>query len=305
MTPATAKQKKMSALELSQKTIALMVKFHKFGNHRKVSTAEVQVEADKEWISVSKKLVECPELEQILSLDGRVRKFLDSRALPSLLAKGIYLLPLPYVEEVNAKLQEFSAEREKLVQAFGKVYVAVVREAQKKLDAIFDEGDYPGVEEMERQFYLKFQYISFNTPVALEQINAELYEQEKAKAEIVWKDANETIQQLLRANLGDLVSHLVNKLTPDEGGKKKKFHDSALTNLDEFLKTFDVRNVTNDADLKKLVDKAKKLVAGTSPELLRNEEENRAFVTAGFEEIKKAIAPMIVERPKRSISFED
>lgn len=75
--------------------------------------------------------------------------------------------------------------------------------------------------------------------------------------------------------------------------------------MEDFLKTFDVRNITDDKQLKVQVGKMRQLLKGTNPELLRTDESNRDFIREKFEEIKKNMAPLIVEKPTRSISFDE
>jgi hypothetical protein len=307
MSPRTAVQTRQggSRVDLMERTVALVVTFSGLGNHRKVSTSQIEVDADKEWINVSKCLIDAKELEAINSFDGEIRRWLDTRALPSLLKKGIYLLPLPFLEEVNARLKEYSEGRARLVEKLAAVYESLIRDARGRLRDLFNPADYPSVEVMQDSFRLRWQYISFNTPANLEQINKEIYQEEVAKAQVAWNQANETIQQMLRAAMADLTKHMVDKLTPGTDGKKKVFKDSSVNKLQEFLATFDIRNVTDDAELKKLVDQAKALTRNVDPAILRSDEAVRKAVRVGFAKIQKAIEPMIVVQPRRAISFEE
>jgi hypothetical protein len=295
----------MNVVDLSKATTALVVNFHKVGNRRKVSSQLVEVDAAKEWISVSKRILEGKELEAISSCDNRVRKYLEARALPSMLKKGIYLMPNGFVVEVDAKLKEFVAEREALVQKFIKAYKRIVAEAKEALAGLFDQIDYPEAEELGAMFFLKWRYISFNTPASLEHISAEIYAEEKEKAQAQWVEATDAIQKLLRANMAELVNHLVEKLTPSEDGKKKKFKNATIDRLSEFLQTFRQRNVTNDSELEKLVSDAEKLIAGTNPDLLRSDDAARELAQKGFAKIAAAMSPMIEETHKRKIKFQD
>jgi hypothetical protein len=296
---------KKSALDMMQRTVALVVTFGGIGNRRKVSTSQIEVEADKEWLSVSKKLIEADELEAIHHLDAKIKSYLDTRALPSLFKRGIFLLPISLVEEVNVKLSSYSHDRRMLVDALVKVYTSHVKEAKIRLRDLYNEQDYPTKEQLRAAFTISWQFTSFNTPAALNQISRELYEAEKAKAEACWVEAREAIQQLLRANMQEMVNHLVDKLSPGEEGKKKIFRDTAVSKFQEFLQTFDARNVTDDAQLKKLVDQAKNLLEGVDPQVLRSNEGARDSVRAGFEKIKAAIDPMIVVKPRRAIQLDD
>lgn len=298
-------QKKASALDLMQRTVALVVTFGGMGNRRKVSTTKIEVDADKDWILVSKQLLDCEEYEAIRHLDGEVMRWLGTRALPSLLKRGIYLLPLAYVEETNERLEDFHQQRQQLVEKLVKVYRAAVKEAQTRLRDVFDASDYPSEVHLRRAYKLQWQYISFNTPASLQQVSRELYEQEKAKAKAHWVEARETITQMLRAHMLEMTNHLVEKLTPEKDGKKKIFRDSAVEKFNDFLATFEVRNVADDAQLSEIVKKAKTLLKGVAAQNLRTEEALRDQVQDGFRKIKAQLSGMVTKQPRRAIQLDD
>lgn len=292
-------------IDLMQKTVALVVTFSSVGNRRKVHSSRVEVDADKAWLAVSKKLIECDEYEAIGRLDSEVKSYLDARALPSLLKRGIYLLPIPMVKDVDDQLRRYVELRKECVERLIVVYRKHVNEAEGRLRELFERTDYATPEQLRAGHSLTWQFTSFNTPASLQQVSRELYEKEKEKNEALWKDANEACQQLLRQNMGEMVDKLVDKLTPGEDGKKKIFRNTAITNIQEFLSTFDMRNVTDDAKLKAIVDKARALLSGVDPEQLRTEEGLRDAVRNGFEKIQSSMSGMIEVKPKRAISLED
>jgi hypothetical protein len=73
----------------------------------------------------------------------------------------------------------------------------------------------------------------------------------------------------------------------------------------DFLQTFEARNIADDKELKILVGKAKDLLKGADPEILRDDEAARRQVRDGMAEIKETLDKLVVERPARMISFED
>jgi hypothetical protein len=105
--------------------------------------------------------------------------------------------------------------------------------------------------------------------------------------------------------MADMVSHLVDRLSSKEDGKKKIFRDTVMDPINEFIRTFPARNLTDDAELQELVNQTKQLVGGVNPENLRNNEGLRDTVQTGFTEIKSKLDTMIVKMPKRAIRFED
>lgn len=294
-----------SALQIAQRTVALVVTFSGIGNRRKVSNSQVDVDADKEWIAVSKRLIDAEELEAISSLDGEVRRYIDSMALPAMLKKGVYLLPIELIEIVTMRLREYDIQRRMLVKRFVAAYAALVQEARSRLRELFNPADYLHPDDVEHKFRLRWQLIQFTTPASLEQISKELFEQEKAKAEAQWAETRDTIQQLLRSNLAELINHMVDRLEPDKHGERKVFKDSAISSMNGFLQTFNARNVTDDAEMARLVKEAKGLLSGVSAKQLRNSSDLREEVHDGFAKIKHMLDPLLIVKPARAISFEE
>src|SRR5437667_310686 len=100
--------------DLARKTVFVKLHLGLLGNTRKVSSAQVEVDADKNSIHISKSLLDSPELEAIRRLDGEIRRYLYSTCLP--FEPGIHLLPIGLIEPADAKLNEFRAKREELVE---------------------------------------------------------------------------------------------------------------------------------------------------------------------------------------------
>jgi hypothetical protein len=98
---------------------------------------------------------------------------------------------------------------------------------------------------------------------------------------------------------------MVDRLSGSEDGKPKRFNSSVLENVSAFLECVDGRNITNDTQLKALADRAKQIVKGIDPELLRNDGNAREYVAKGFEAIKGKLDGLMVGAGTRAIRFED
>src|ERR1035437_1147093 len=68
--------------DLAKKTVFIKVHLGLLGNSRKVSSSQVEVDADKALIHAAKNLLDSPELQAIRSLDGDVRRYLYDTCLP-------------------------------------------------------------------------------------------------------------------------------------------------------------------------------------------------------------------------------
>jgi len=122
--------------DLARKTVFVKLHLGLLGNTRKVSSAQVEVDADKNSIHISKTLWDSPELEAIRRLDGEIRRYLYSICLP--FEPGIHLLPIGLIEPADGKLNEFRAKREELVEVFLGAYPRLCAEAVGRLRTLYN-----------------------------------------------------------------------------------------------------------------------------------------------------------------------
>ncbi len=166
--------------DLARKTVFIKLHLGLLGNSRKVSSSQVEVDADKELIRVAKTLLDSPELQVIRTLDGDVRRFLYDTCLP--FEVGIHLLPLGLLETVDEKLVEYRDKRSVLVEVFLAAYPRLCREAAGRLRTLHNPADYPPVEEVRSRFTLSWQYVSYGVPEQLREISALMFQTERDKA---------------------------------------------------------------------------------------------------------------------------
>lgn len=289
---------------LDDKSVLLVVGFHRLGNSRKVSTSQVEVDADKSMLHINKNLLDAREYDAIRTHDGQTRAWLATRALPSLFKEGVFRVPNKLVVDVDEYLTARAAERKELVEAFRKAYVQRVTEAVARLNGLANINDYLTADDAAAKFGLTWRYVTFATPDALKNLRAGLFEREKAKVAKMVEEAAEEIKTVLRVQMAALVKRMVAQLAPSVDGKRKKIYDSLVGNVADFLNTFNARNLADDVELTKLVDQARNVIAGVQPELLRESDGIRESVQTGFTKIQKALDKMIVDRPARVFDFE-
>src|SRR5713226_3037425 len=233
--------------DLAQKTVCLKVHLGLIGNSRKVSNSQVEVDADKQLIRVSKTLLDSVELQVIKTLDGEVRRYLYDTCLP--FESGIQLVPLPQIETVDKKLREYAQKRLELVDAFAGAYPRLCEQAAARLRTLYNPNDYPPVDIVRSHFAFTWRYLSFGVPGQLKEISARIFEDEREKAGRMMAEASSEIQQVLRAALAEMVAHLRDRLADQADGKPQRIRESTVQKLRNFLDTFDFRNVTDDEEL--------------------------------------------------------
>lgn len=322
-TPAPAGSPVISkAKDIADRAVCLSVRKRTLGNRRHVRDEDigerpdqaeidwegdrpVMIQAAKAALCITKRLLDSAELRAITNMDTEARRYLDSVCLPSSFREGVYLLPIPLIDQVDCRLQEFAARRLELVEAFLAVYPAQCAAESDRLRKLHNPNDYVPLDLVRNAFGFDWQYIAFSVPGELKSISSSMWRREQKKTADMWDEARREIQTVLRASMAELVDNLVDKLRDDpETGKPRRFQDTTVSKLQDFLATFSARNLADDAQLAGLVDQAKLLAMGVSAEDLRQPGALRAKAAAGFAEINKTLAGMIVLKG-RKFKFEE
>jgi hypothetical protein len=288
-----------------ERTICLSLAVNRFGVTRKASMAAVTVEADKALCNLSKKLLASRNLTRVNAVVDRTRQYLRETALPSFFKAGVYLVPMEMVTAVEAKLVAFRAEFEEAVADFLAEYPGLVEQMADPLGVLYNPADYPSVGAVAAKFGMDWRYVSFDVPGRLKAISAVMFEQEAAKAAADIANATEDIKAALRAGMQELVAGLVEKLQPTDDGKKRRLSASSVEKLQTFLATFDLRNVTGDAELAAIVARARDVVGGADVEALRKDDDLRGSVLAAFQALQADIEPMVVGRGFRALDLDE
>jgi hypothetical protein len=290
-------------VDLAKKTVCIKVRLSTMGNTRKVSTSQIEADADKDLLRVSKHLVDSAELKAIGRFDGEIRRFLYNICLPFEI--GIHLLPIAALETVEFRLRQFAEDRKQLVAAFINAYPSLCQDAAKRLRGLYNPADYTPVEDVASEFTFSWQYVSFGVPDQLKGISREVWEQEREKAAQRMAEASAEIQLVLRESMAKLVQHMADRLKEGPDGKPLRFKETTVSNLVEFLTNFEFRNVTDDGELQTLVAQARQLLQGISADDLRTTGDLRARVQQGMAGIAAQLDTMLTRSGGRKFRFDE
>lgn len=273
-----------------------------WGNRRKADIAKIETDAQKSRLRLSKELIVAEEYEAIKTYFGALRQWVYGRTVPSFFKEGFQLASLGAVSEIEDKMRVAQGELAALVEKLIGVYPGKVEEARAALNDQFSARDYPQAEDLRGMFAIGWNWLAFSVP---ENLPAELRAKETEKLEKQFEDASQQITEALRVSFQELIAHATEKLTSEPGEKKKVFRDSLIGNIQEFIDTFNSRNLMNDVELADLVGKAKGILVGANPENLRKFESVRATTAAAFGEIKAKLDTMITEKKTRAIDLSE
>ena len=290
-------------MDLAKKTVCIKVSLSTLGNTRKVSTAQIEADADKDLLRVSKRLVDSAELKAITRFDGEIRRFLYNICLPFEI--GIHLLPITALEMVEDRLRQFAVDRRQLVQSFLSAYPSLCQDAATRLRGLYNPTDYPAVDEVGREFGFSWQYVSFGVPEQLKGISREVWEQEREKAAVRMAEASTEIQVVLRETMAKLVQHMADRLKTGPDGKPLRFKETTVENLVEFLMNFEFRNVTDDNELQALVSQARDLMQGVTADDLRTTGDLRSKLQQGMTGIAAQLDTLLIRTGGRKFRFDE
>ena len=287
------------------RAVLLSLTIKTLGTKRKVQSSEVEVEADKSYIHVSKDILKSELLEDIKKFDGRIRTWLAERSLPSLFRSGMYLWPLGLVVEADDYLRQRQEIRQPMIDRFCDAYVALKADAQVRLGALYNPREYPAVEAVRRSFGISYHFMECSPASRLRDISVEMFERERNKQESVWREAIEEAKQLLFSQFAGLAAHMADRLAPSEDGSRKRFNASLVPNFQEFLRLWDSRNaVVNSTELYAVIQRCKSLLQGVTTEQVKDCDSLRSSLAASFAEISNQVSSYVQDADRRIILDE-
>lgn len=301
---------KTIALDKFKGAVGFTLLLRRWGNVRQGYIDKITADNDpaqdkktKTRLSLKKRLINSEEFDAICTFQGALRSWIYSRTTPSFFREGFQLVKLEGIGTIEEKLSEAQKELESLVANLCLVYPGQVEEAREILGNQFNADDYPSAEELKEFFSISWNWIAFTVP---EGLPLELRQKEEDKLKRQFADAGEQITSALRAGFLELISHATARLTSEPGAKPKIIRETMIGNIKDFIETFNQRNLMDDIELQRLVEKARDVLNlnDVTTQKLRESEDVRENIRKGFEEIKAGIEPLITERKGRKFDFD-
>lgn len=230
----------------------------------------------KRAASVYKSLfAECKELDDIIKFQAKVRNEHYRLTLPWS-DNGQRLLPTKALFDYQGVMTTNKQEFKRLVDRFLDKYDTLVAAAAFQLGTLFDRNEYPARDEVARKFSFDTSFTPLPTAgdfrLDIESsVQRELVDQYEARAKAQLAQANQDSWTRLHTAL----SKMSDRLTVEEDGKKRVFHDTLVTNAEELCDLLTVMNVTNDPDLERARCKLVEALTGITPKELREEDSTR------------------------------
>jgi hypothetical protein len=271
------------------------------GHLRQTNNLKVETTADKTQLRHQKRLIDSPELDEIKSQDGYMKRHLDSVSCNYAEAKRF--LPKTELTKMYKALVAYQTiRRPKLVADFMAKYRALelvdFAPIAEALGDQFERSDYAPADEVEAGFQMYFSIHNVGE-LDLKGLPDFIVAMELEKEQTKRATAVDEWTKTMRVAMHGVISHLFDVLKTDPiTGKKKVLRDTAVENLTEFCKTFPSRNLGDDAECLAIRDKITSLMAGVSPEQLRESENLKELIASKLETLK-AEAGLLVQATGR------
>jgi hypothetical protein len=268
-----------------------------WGGRKKLPSKELHVEAHPDFVRGTKYLVDRDTLKPIEQARNSARGYLRFHSLPFPVT-GICFIPKTMVERIDAKLNLYKEEFNRNVWGFVAQYENAKTIARLNLNGLFSAEDYP--EDVASTFDFSWQFFAMTAPGKMSILNRELLKREEERFVRMMTEFRENAVNVLRLRFSEMVDRIVDRLS----GEEKRFKNSTIGNLNEFLETFNHLNINNDVELQNEVNRCKEILAGVDPNLLRSDMEFRKGVAKKMTEVQVQVEAMMENRPKRLLWME-
>lgn len=293
-----------NATHLDDRTLLLSVEMCCFGNERKMAdnaytlnnvTPDENVRA-KRLTKAKQVRLDSPLLAEIIKFDKETRATLYAITMPSGLRKGVFRITLDATDRVLALLQERAATRAQMVEAFQADYEAAIERTRTALGPLFRQRLYPrDPRRAAAEFTMEWRFVASGVPEALARVNQQAYEAEVAAWKKHMAEIEENYRIVLRESVAALVGHLADRLAPAADGKRKRLHGTVIGNISEFVKNFPFKNMAEDAELARMVARMDAMFSGLDVEILKDDDDLRAFVQAQATTFKAEVDGLVRE----------
>lgn len=217
--------------------------------------------------------------------------------------KGVRLIRLDRVEWLSGEIAKLQAELAEACKALDDGWADVKADAQERLGDLYDPGDYP--DRPSEGYGLEISFPAIKPDDRLAQMHPELYAKEQARIQARFDEAILAAEAAATEQLAKMLSHLIERLAPDESGESKTLHESTVVNLKEFAERWKTLSIGSNDQLEALIREIEKAADGIDVKALRKADGGaRAKVAEQFEGLREKVDALVVTRPVRALDLD-
>lgn len=230
-------------------------------------------------------------LSDINKFDARIRLWHQSQTLPWA-DRGARLLPSSRFFDYKQMLSYYEAQRGDMVERFYDQYDDLVKEAENVLGDMWNAGDYPAKNQIMANFNFRYSFLPVPTAGDFRvDVGNEAMQELKKQFEDAMESRIRTGVEDIYGRLRDSLVHMSTKLEEvtevDANGKpkKKRIHDSMITNARDLCDVLKHLNLTQDPKLEEARRRFNSVVNSVDTEDLKDSEEIRSKVKSEVDDI--------------------
>ena len=168
-----------------------------------------------------------------------------------------------------------------------------IQDARARLGPLFSPSDYGSAEDAAAAFDMGYRYVPIaETPAILQHLAADTYQADLERTRKETEKELEAFREHLRVTLFEIVENMRKTLMKPDG-EKRVFGKRFFKRLDEFLGTFDSKNLSDDGALQGIVNQLRMVANGTDVAALKQSSETQASLDASLSEITDVMTDMI------------
>lgn len=279
---------KKSIATLADRAVYLVLDWSFLPTWKRVETADTSSE-----VRARKRTVKSQSVSAMHRLSYAVRATLRTYALNSLFRPGVYVIPVENVQTVDDVLQETMSEMQVIRQQVIDEWQQTIQDARARLGPLFSPSDYGSAEDAAAAFDMGYRYVPIaETPAILQHLAADTYQADLERTRKETEKELEAFREHLRVTLFEIVENMRKTLMKPDG-EKRVFGKRFFKRLDEFLGTFDSKNLSDDGALQGIVNQLRMVANGTDVAALKQSSETQASLDASLSEITDVMTDMI------------
>ena len=228
----------------------------------------------------NKALISAKALEPLIQTSGAARRKHAALTLPWL-DDGSRILTTIGLDSYSREMRNLREEFEGEVDSFLATYAKHVTDARGRLGDMFNEADYPEIEEVRRRFGFDIALM----PVAMAgdfraEIDADLADGIRQDIERRTRDAIAEANRDAWRRVMEAVSHMAERLKaykPGEKGKRAEgvFKETLVTNVKELVSVLPALDITGEGELAAIAARLERDLCQVDAKTLRENDNAR------------------------------
>jgi hypothetical protein len=225
------------------------------------------------------------ELETVIAVSKAIRLWHQRQTLPWS-DGGERLLPLPNFLAYKQGLMEWESKFNDVVQDFCDKYPSLISAQAFQMGALFDRTEYPVADQIRHKFYMGYTFSPVpGTQDWRVQTDADLRHELEVQYQQAYDERVAKVTKDLWDRLHACLTHMSDRLSDGDAGKRKIFRDSLLTNAVELCGMLTRLNVMNDPALEVARKHLESTLVGLDAKDLRKDESARKEIKASVDAI--------------------